>query len=35
MEAISLAGEITNLSLYGIECFDGAKMIVDYRGVKK
>lgn len=34
-EAISLAGEMTNLSLYGIECFDGAKMIVDYRGKKQ
>ena len=29
--AISLAGEMTNLSLSGVECFDGARMISDYR----
>lgn len=32
--AISLAGKMTNLSLFGVECFDGAKMIVDYRDEK-
>lgn len=29
--AISLAGEIKNISIYGVECFDGGKMIADFR----
>ena len=30
---ISLAGEITNLVMYGIESFDGAAMLLDKRGI--
>ena len=33
--AIALAGEMDGLVMYGIECFDGAKMLLDNRGVKE
>ena len=33
--AIALAGEMEGLVMYGIECFDGAKMLLDNRGVKE
>lgn len=33
--AVSLAGEMEGLVMYGIECFDGAKMLLDNRGVKE
>ena len=30
--AIALAGKMSNLVMYGIECFDGSKMLLDNRG---
>ena len=30
--AIALAGQMSNLVMYGIECFDGSKMLLDNRG---
>ena len=33
--AIALAGEMDGLVMYGIECFDGAKMLLDNREIKE
>ena len=32
-QVVSLAGEMTNLVMYGIESFDGAAMLLDKRGI--